>query len=362
MQNRSNRNENRRPYSSQGSYSSRNESSWGRGDGNRNSNFSSYNEDENARDYNMEGGSTSSPRRDWDYEGGTHRSQGRGNRNDNRYGSERYGQMNEDRYANNWQATSDYDSGRNTSRDFNMRDREEHMDQDRYGRNGGYFSSNTGRGSSSSGGYGRNYESSRFNEDRESDSSPSYGSSRGDYSSQNYSDRDYSGSQSYSGRGDRFQESNYGSGANSRSYGRTESSRGTSFEGRGPKSYTRSDDRIKEDVCDMLTRHSEIDANDIEVEVKNGEVTLSGSVSERRMKHMAEDLAERVSSVKDVTNNIRVQRESTHDWSSQTDKESDSSEQSASAKGGSAGKRGSASQSTSSSTSAGTGTTQNPNH
>lgn len=343
MQNRSNRNESRRPYSSQGSYSSRGESRWSGGNGNRNSNFSSYNEDENARDYNMDGNSSS--RREWDYEGGTHRSQGRGNRNENRYGSERYN-TNEDRYANNWQATSDYDTGRNTSRDFNMRDREEHMDQDRYGRTGGYFS-NTGRGN-----YGRNYESSRFNEDRESDSSPSYGSSRGDYSSQNYSDRDYRGSQSYSGRGDHLQESNYGYGQNSRG-----GSRSSSFEGRGPKSYTRSDDRIKEDICDMLTRHPEIDANDIEVEVKSGEVTLSGAVSERRMKHMAEDLVERISAVKEVINNIRVQRESTHDWSS-TERDSDSADLSASSKGGSTGKRGSASQSTSSST----GTTQNPNH
>jgi osmotically-inducible protein OsmY len=312
MQNRSNRNENRRPYSSQGSYASRGDARWTGRDGNRNSNFSSHNEDEQVRDYNMDGSSSS--RRDWDYEGGTHRSHGRGN--EGRYGSDRFN-TNEDRYANNWQATSDYDTNRNTSRDFNMRDHEEHMDQDRYGRTGGYFSSNTGRG---------------------------------DYSSQNYSDRDYRGSTSYSGRGDRLQESNYG---------RNDSSKRStsSFEGRGPKSYTRSDDRIKEDICDMLTRHSEIDANDIEVEVKSGEVTLSGSVNERRMKHMAEDLVERVSAVKEVINNIRVQRESTHDWSSSSERDSDSSDLNASSKGGSsAGKRASASSTT------GTGTDKNPNH
>ncbi|QLY27300.1 BON domain-containing protein [Bdellovibrio sp. KM01] len=197
--------------------------------------------------------------------------------------------------------------------------------------------------------YSRNYESTRFNsqEDRESDSSPSYGGYSRDYSSQNYSDRDYTGSQSYSGRGNRLREDNYGSHSGQ---GRDESRR--SFEGRGPKSYTRSDDRIKEDVCDMLTRHSEIDANDIEVEVKNGEVTLSGTVNERRMKHMAEDLAERVSSVKDVTNNIRVQKESTHDWSSSSQSESSIDGTSSSTKGSSAGKRAGSS----------TGTNQNPNH
>ncbi|QDK47373.1 BON domain-containing protein [Bdellovibrio sp. ZAP7] len=200
-------------------------------------------------------------------------------------------------------------------------------------------------------------ESSRFgsNEDRESDSSPSYGSYGRDYSSQSYSDRDYSGSQSYSGRGDRLREDSYGSsrGGQDRDEARRSSS-SASFEGRGPKSYTRSDDRIKEDVCEMLTRHSEIDANDIEVEVKNGEVTLSGTVNERRMKHMAEDLAERVSSVKEVTNNIRVQKESTHDWSSSSSQsESSTDGGTSSTKGSSSGKRAGSSASS---------TTQNPNH
>lgn len=91
---------------------------------------------------------------------------------------------------------------------------------------------------------------------------------------------------------------------------REDSRRSTSsFSGRGPKSYKRSDERIKEDVCEMLTRDHHIDADGIEVEVKEGEVTLSGSVPDRRMKHMAEDCAEGCYGVRDVTNNIRVNRE-----------------------------------------------------
>ncbi|MBO9665429.1 MAG: BON domain-containing protein, partial [Bdellovibrio sp.] len=82
-----------------------------------------------------------------------------------------------------------------------------------------------------------------------------------------------------------------------------------SFAGRGPKGYSRSDDRIKEDVSEALTRHARIDASDIEIEVKNGEVTLTGTVTERRMKHMAEDLAEKCSGVKDVINHVRVKKE-----------------------------------------------------
>ncbi|MFV8257854.1 BON domain-containing protein [Bdellovibrio bacteriovorus] len=92
------------------------------------------------------------------------------------------------------------------------------------------------------------------------------------------------------------------------------------FFGRGPKSYKRSDERIKEDVCEMLTRDNNIDAEGIEVEVKEGEVTLTGTVPERRMKHLAEDCAEGCYGVKDVTNNIRVSRES-----SSTERDSSSS-------------------------------------
>ncbi len=329
---RTNRNESRRPYSSQGSYASRSDSRWSNERNPQRGNFSSYNEDEHARDFNME---NSSSRRDWDYEGGTHQSYGRGNRDELRYGTDRY-DMNDDRYSTNWQATSDYDVNANISRDYNNRNR-----MSAGGRRDYRNDRNQDRYNAGSTSYGRSYESSRFPEDRESDSSPSYGSYNRDYSTQNYSDRDYRGSQSYSGRGDHLREDNYGS---SRTTGR--------FEGRGPKSYTRSDDRIKEDICDMLTRHSEIDANDIEVEVKNGEVTLSGSVTERRMKHMAEDLAERVSSVKEVTNNIRVQKEATHDWSSQSDMGPTTEATGSAAKGSAAGKRASSS----------SGTNQNPNH
>ncbi len=76
--------------------------------------------------------------------------------------------------------------------------------------------------------------------------------------------------------------------------------------GKGPKGYTRSDDRIREDVCDCLTDDPMLDAGEIEVHVKNGEVTLSGTVSDRLAKRHAEDMIERVSGVRDVQNNIRV--------------------------------------------------------
>lgn len=78
--------------------------------------------------------------------------------------------------------------------------------------------------------------------------------------------------------------------------------------GRGPRGYKRSDERIKEDVNDRLTDDPYLDASDIEVEISNAEVTLSGTVKARLDKRRAEDLAESVSGVSHVQNNIRVRR------------------------------------------------------
>jgi osmotically-inducible protein OsmY len=86
--------------------------------------------------------------------------------------------------------------------------------------------------------------------------------------------------------------------AESRGYG--------AYAGRGPKGYTRGDERIREDVCDRLTDDARIDASDIDVQVKNGEVTLSGSVRSRDEKRFSEDLVERISGVRDVSNQLKV--------------------------------------------------------
>lgn len=82
--------------------------------------------------------------------------------------------------------------------------------------------------------------------------------------------------------------------------------------GKGPKGYVRSDERIREDVCDCLTDDPHLDASSVEVKVKNGEVTLSGTVDSRDAKRHAEELIERVSGVKDVQNSLRVQQETSH--------------------------------------------------
>jgi osmotically-inducible protein OsmY len=76
--------------------------------------------------------------------------------------------------------------------------------------------------------------------------------------------------------------------------------------GRGPSDYVRSDERIREDVNDRLTDDPHIDATGVTVQVKSGEVTLSGTVKSRNDKRHAEDLAESCSGVKHVQNNLRV--------------------------------------------------------
>jgi hypothetical protein len=76
--------------------------------------------------------------------------------------------------------------------------------------------------------------------------------------------------------------------------------------GRGPKNYQRSDERIREEVCDRLEQDGDIDASEMDVKVQNGLVTLTGNVESREEKHMAEQLAEECSGVKDVLNQLKV--------------------------------------------------------
>jgi osmotically-inducible protein OsmY len=92
-----------------------------------------------------------------------------------------------------------------------------------------------------------------------------------------------------------------------------------SHRGRGPRNYNRSDDRIREDVNDRLTDSHFIDASDIDVQVNNAEVILTGTVDSRYAKRMAEDIAEDVSGVKNVENRLRIDNERNRLGSTQTE-------------------------------------------
>jgi osmotically-inducible protein OsmY len=92
---------------------------------------------------------------------------------------------------------------------------------------------------------------------------------------------------------------------------RMDAARDGEFRGRGPRGYQRSDSRITEDINDRLTDQPYLDATDIEVSVSNGEVTLSGKVGNRYDKRRAEDIADSVSGVTHVQNNLRVNQAET---------------------------------------------------
>jgi hypothetical protein len=133
---------------------------------------------------------------------------------------------------------------------------------------------------------------------------------------------------------DRYADDRYGGGGASRESGRAEEryargygreERGYGYDvggerpgwrqpdhrGRGPRGYKRSDQRIQEDVNDRLTDDPRLDASEIQVQVSEGEVTLTGNVESRADRRRAEDIAESISGVRYVMNNLRVRQPGT---------------------------------------------------
>jgi osmotically-inducible protein OsmY len=76
----------------------------------------------------------------------------------------------------------------------------------------------------------------------------------------------------------------------------------------GPKDFRRSDERIREDVCERLADDPNVDVSEVSVSVADGIVRLEGTVPERRMKHRIEDASASCSGVNDVENRIHVVR------------------------------------------------------
>ena len=81
---------------------------------------------------------------------------------------------------------------------------------------------------------------------------------------------------------------------------------GPGYFGKGPKNRTRSDELIREDVCQALYESYEVDASDIEVEVNKGLVTLKGSVNSRFAKKEAEVCVDYLRGVVDVKNELKI--------------------------------------------------------
>ncbi|HET7037496.1 MAG TPA: BON domain-containing protein [Thermomicrobiaceae bacterium] len=76
--------------------------------------------------------------------------------------------------------------------------------------------------------------------------------------------------------------------------------------GKGPK---RSDQHIDDEVRSHLTQHGHLDASNIDVNVSNGVVTLTGTVDSRQAKRTAEQVTDSVPGVKDVTNQLKIQQQ-----------------------------------------------------
>jgi osmotically-inducible protein OsmY len=94
---------------------------------------------------------------------------------------------------------------------------------------------------------------------------------------------------------------------------RSEASQENHF-GKGPKGYTRSPERIKEEACEILTRDFYLDASDIEVEIQGNILVLNGTVRSRRDKRLAEALIEDIPGVENVHNHLSLKRDDIEGW------------------------------------------------
>jgi osmotically-inducible protein OsmY len=70
----------------------------------------------------------------------------------------------------------------------------------------------------------------------------------------------------------------------------------------------RSDDFLNDSVRQRLAADSLVKGGNIDVEVKDGVVTLKGKVQEAKQKDKAERITKKISGVKSVVNNITVEK------------------------------------------------------
>lgn len=78
---------------------------------------------------------------------------------------------------------------------------------------------------------------------------------------------------------------------------------------RGDVAENGADERIRADVHERLAALSGVDASEVEVTVRGGEVHLSGFVADRWQKHQIENEADRVAGVVEIENLIRLRRD-----------------------------------------------------
>lgn len=74
------------------------------------------------------------------------------------------------------------------------------------------------------------------------------------------------------------------------------------------RGHRRSDERLAQEIHEILTKDPEVDAQEIEVRVDGGVVTLTGEVESSDAKLLAEELVESLPGVREVHNRLRVAR------------------------------------------------------
>ena len=80
----------------------------------------------------------------------------------------------------------------------------------------------------------------------------------------------------------------------------------TTYRGLGPANAGRTDERLREMICERLMEDDFVDPGDVSVQVREGEVTLEGTVAERYMKRRIEELVDSFNDVKEIHNRLRV--------------------------------------------------------
>jgi len=78
---------------------------------------------------------------------------------------------------------------------------------------------------------------------------------------------------------------------------------GTAWQG-----YPRSDDRIKDDICERMRNQNQFDPSHLEIQVQNGEVILRGNVETYQIKRSIEDLVETVLGVREINNFLKADK------------------------------------------------------
>lgn len=74
----------------------------------------------------------------------------------------------------------------------------------------------------------------------------------------------------------------------------------------GPQNWERPDDVIQDEACEIIWRDQSCDPTTIEVSVKDGVLTLNGTVASDKMKQNAEEKLKNLIGLKGLRNHLEV--------------------------------------------------------